>query len=102
VGQPARRHARPEGAAPTVSGRPALRLLLIVVVGVGATAALRAGAPSAEALGSVIAVEQPAPASDGWGPLYVDENGAPARWDPCTPIHYVVQPGWIPAAGAPT
>jgi len=91
--------ARPVPPPAATAGRPALRLLLIVLVGLGGTAALKAGAPSAAAVGSVIAVEQPAPAAAGWGPLYVDEHGAPARWDPCTPIHYVVQPGWMPVAG---
>jgi hypothetical protein len=76
-----------------------VRLLVLVTLGVAAVAAVRAGVPPAAASGSVIAVEAPAPAAAGWGPLYVDEMGAPARWDPCTPIHYVVQPGWIPAAG---
>jgi hypothetical protein len=89
----------PAPGAAKRSGAAAIRLLLIVVVGLGVSAALRAGAPSAGSADSVIPVEQPAPASDGWGPLYVDQNGAPARWDPCTPIRFVVQPGWIPAAG---
>ena len=88
--------ARPRSGGPA---GPAVRLLVLVVVGLAAAVALRAGAPSAAATGSVIAVEQPAPATAGWGPLYVDEHGAPGRWDPCSPIHYVVHPGWIPAAG---
>ena len=88
--------ARPRSGGPA---GPAVRLLVLGVVGLAAAVALRAGAPSAAATGSVIAVEQPAPATAGWGPLYVDEHGAPGRWDPCSPIHYVVHPGWIPAAG---
>ena len=51
------------------------------------------------AAGEVRAVEGPAPASAGWGPVYVDEQGRPGRWDPCTPVPYVVQAGWIPDAG---
>ena len=45
------------------------------------------------------AVDQPAPAAAGWGPTYLDARGRPARWDPCVPIAYVVQSGWIPDAG---
>ncbi len=47
----------------------------------------------------VWAVEVPASAAAGWGPTYVDAQGRPARWDPCSPIGYVVQAGWIPDAG---
>jgi hypothetical protein len=78
---------------------PALRLLVLVVVGLAAAGALRTAAAPGATVGSVIRVEEPAPAAAGWGPIYVDEHGAPARWDPCTPIRYVVQPGWIPAQG---
>jgi hypothetical protein len=74
----------------------ALLVVLGVVVAAGAMATSRAR-PSA--VGQVFAVEEPAPASAGWGPTYVDEQGRPARWDPCTPIPYVVRAGWIPDAG---
>ena len=53
----------------------------------------------AAATGQVFAIGEPAEAAAGWGPTYVDEQGRPARWDPCTSISYVVQPGWIPDAG---
>lgn len=44
-------------------------------------------------------VQEPAPAAQGWGPSWVDENGRPARWDPCAPITYVVNPTWMPQRG---
>lgn len=69
-------------------------LALVVTAVVLATSRVRA----AEA-GEVRPVFDPAPASAGWGPTHVDEQGRPARWDPCTPIPYVVQAGWIPDAG---
>jgi hypothetical protein len=62
--------------------------------GGAATARVRAAA-----VGHVLSVEEPAPASAGWGATYVDGQGRPGRWDPCTPIRYVVQAGWIPDAG---
>ena len=89
----------PPARPPARAGVPALRLLVLVVVGVAAAGALLAAASTGAAVGSVIRVEQPAPAADGWGPIAVDEHGAPARWDPCTPIRYVVQSGWIPDQG---
>jgi len=45
------------------------------------------------------ALTGPAPAAAGWSAEYVDDRGRPARWDPCTSVHYVVQAGWLPAAG---
>ena len=90
-------------AVPAVSPAPRRTLVVVVllvvlggVVTAGAVATARARAAS---VGSVIAVQEPAPASAGWGPTYVDEKGRPARWDPCVPIRYVVQAGWIPDAG---
>ena len=74
----------------------ALLLLLAVVAVVGVRAVQSA---RAAAVGEVFAAAQPAPAADGWGPTYVDEQGRPARWDPCRPISYVVQAGWLPDAG---
>ena len=69
-------------------------LVLVVVAGVVATSRVVAAE-----IGTVRAVVDPAPASSGWGPTHVDDEGRPARWDPCTPISYVVQAGWIPDAG---
>jgi hypothetical protein len=45
------------------------------------------------------AVEDPAPASAGWGPSHVDDAGRIARWDPCTPIRFVVSSPWMPQHG---
>ena len=73
-----------------------LVLVLTAVVTAGAVATSRV---RAAAVGTVVAVEEPAPATAGWAPAYVDEQGRPARWDPCAPIRYVVQAGWIPDAG---
>jgi hypothetical protein len=84
---------RPRSRVPLVCG---LVLALTGVVTVGAVATNRV---QEAAVGTVSPVEQPAPATAGWGPTYVDELGRPARWDPCTPISYVVQAGWIPDAG---
>jgi len=50
-------------------------------------------------LGQVHAATTDATAAQGWGPTYVDDEGRPARWDPCTPISYVVQTGWAPEHG---
>jgi len=71
-----------------------LVLLLVAVAGVVGTRRVQAAS-----VGEVFPVETDAPASAGWGPTWVDERGRPARWDPCTPIRYVVQAGWIPDAG---
>ena len=94
------------GAVPAVTAAPrrasrtgvtlALFGVLALVVAAGVVGTSRAQ-PSA--VGSVRALEDPALAADGWGPTYVDEQGRPARWDPCAPIRYVVNPGWIPHAG---
>ena len=75
----------------------ALVAVLAAVVGVGVVATTRAAAD--RGLGQVIAVATDAPASVGWGPAYVDEAGRPGRFDPCTPLHYVVNPRWAPARG---
>ena len=79
--------------------QPVLLVLLVllgVVVAGGAVATARV---QGDSLGTLRAVDQPAPASAGWSPAYVDEQGRPARFDPCRPLAYVVQAGWIPDAG---
>lgn len=83
--------ARPRSRTPLVV---ALVLVLTAVVTAGAVATSRV---RADTVGTVTAVD--APAATGWSPTYVDGDGDPARWDPCTPISYVVQAGWIPDAG---
>ncbi len=69
-----------------------LLLLLMVVVVLGQVRRVQAAA-----VGQVRPVTTAA--VSGWGPSWVDERGRPARWDPCRPIGYVVQAGWIPDAG---
>ena len=32
-----------------------------------------------------------------WSAEFVDDHGVPARWDPCTPIHFVVDLAYAPA-----
>ena len=49
--------------------------------------------------GAVRYVHEEAPAAAGWGPSYIDDQGRPGRWDPCQPIPYVVQAGWLPDGG---
>ncbi|MCW2607481.1 MAG: peptidase and matrixin and adamalysin [Frankiales bacterium] len=87
--------------APAPARRPgSVRLVALGVVGavlVAGALVVRAALP--EPLAPLRALEAPAPASAGWGPVYVDAAGRPARWDPCTPVHYVVQEGWAPQQG---
>lgn len=54
---------------------------------------------SADPLPELRRAPDPAPAGDGWGPSWVDATDRPARWDPCTPITYVVNPAWMPRRG---
>jgi hypothetical protein len=75
---------------------PVLVVLLLLAVGSAVVRVERAGAAAGLPLH---AVRGPAPASAGWSPSYVDSSGVPARWDPCSPIHYVVETGWMPAGG---
>ncbi len=85
--------------APRTSRLPLFLVLLAAFVAVAVpTTMLAQRARAAEGL-EVRAVEGPAATAAGWGPTYVDAKGRPARWDPCSPIGYVVQAGWIPDAG---
>ena len=89
-------------SGPVGRARPGPSALLVLVL---SGAALVAGAvavarvDAARDLGEVRAVRTDATAAQGWGPTYVDEHGRPARWDPCTPIRYVVQTRWAPEHG---
>ena len=81
------------------SGPPAgpaapVLVALAVVAAVAFVAASRV-----EALPALRQVVEPAPASAGWGPAWVDDRGRPARWDPCVPVRYVVNPAWMPQRG---
>jgi hypothetical protein len=89
---------RPVGAElPPPPGRRRLPLRL-VALGLLAVPAVALTAHSrVEALPALRAVEQPA--ATGWSPTYVDDAGRPARWDPCTPIRFVVSPAWMPEHG---
>ncbi len=88
----------PAAPAPSTSG--SRRLLLLLGTGaalVGTALGVRAALPAP--LAPLRALDEPAPAAQGWGPTYVDAQGRPARWDPCTPIHYVVRAADAPQAG---
>lgn len=41
-------------------------------------------------------VLQPASSTQGWGPSWLDDRGRPGRWDPCSPVGYVVNPAFAP------
>jgi hypothetical protein len=91
--------APPPAPAAAPPGRLSLRwvlaLLLIAVSGLAAAVAHARAQP----LPPLRAVEHPAPATAGWSASYVDDAGRPARWDPCTPIRFVVLPAWMPDNG---
>ena len=69
-------------------------LALTIVASVITTERARAAT-----LSPLHAVAAAAAASAGWSASFVDDAGRPARWDPCTPIHYVVQRSWAPSNG---
>jgi hypothetical protein len=95
--------------APAAAPQPVLRpapqrralvaVLVLVLCAVATAGTVATSRVRAAAVGTVTAVDTPAPGAAGWGPTHVDDDGDPARWDPCTPIRYVVQAGWIPDAG---
>jgi hypothetical protein len=83
--------------APVGRRRRLLGVLLLVVsagglLGVGLQA--RASAPP-----EVRQAAGPAPAAAGWGASWVDDRGRSARWDPCVPVRYVVNPAAAPPQG---
>lgn len=88
---------RPAPTGPPAAARRLLIGSLVVLVVLTAGAAGAAGrADDAPVLRQLTA---PAPAADGWGPSWVDDAGRPGRWDPCTPIRYVVNPASAPDRG---
>ncbi len=94
---PPPRHAVPPALTPAPRPRRgAILRLAASLLGLAAAAVLvaRAQAVPVEPLTWV-----EAPADSGWSASYVDAAGRPARWDPCTPIRYVVHPGWMPPDG---
>ncbi|MDX6197329.1 MAG: hypothetical protein QOJ79_480 [Actinomycetota bacterium] len=74
-------------------------MLLAVLLLVGAAAVVRVERFHAQTYDPLRAVTTAAVASAGWSPSYLDKAGRPARWDPCVPIHYVVQTRWMPSGG---
>ena len=90
-----RRAPPPVPAAPSRPRRPGL-LLAALLLGLPA-AAVSVARGQLEPVQPLTRVE--APADSGWSASYVDAEGRPARWDPCTPIRYVVHPGWLPREG---
>ena len=79
--------------------RMLLPALLVVLVVAAVSAVVRVERARAAAGSPLHAVTTAAAASAGWSPSYVDDAGRPARWDPCAPIHYVVQTQWMPVGG---
>ena len=79
--------------------RSLLPLLLVAGALLVVAVSVAAAATRVPAVPELRQVSDPAPASQGWGPSWVDDAGRPARWDPCTPIRYVVNPAWMPHAG---
>ena len=88
---PSRRRGRLPGAL--------LPPLLAVLALAASAAVVRVERYQAQNYDPLQAVTTAAVASAGWSPSYIDKAGRPARWDPCTPIHYVVQTQWMPAGG---
>lgn len=79
---------------------PVLLSVVTVLLVLSVTAAfLSVGRARAAVAPSLRSVDSAAVASAGWGPSYVDTKGRPARWNPCAPIHYVVQSRWAPSTG---
>ncbi|MFP5219020.1 MAG: matrixin family metalloprotease [Actinomycetes bacterium] len=100
----------PPGAAPAVVpvGRPPSRRRgtgRSVLAGAGAAVAVLVVGlallprTQGDPLPELRQVQAPASAVEGWAPAWADETGRPARWDPCTPIPYVVNPTWMPQRG---
>jgi hypothetical protein len=88
---PPRRRGRLPGAL-----LPSLLGLLLLL---GAATVVQVERYRAQSYDPLTAVTTAAVAAAGWSPSYVDKNGRPARWDPCLPIHYVVQTQWMPTGG---
>ena len=73
--------------------------LLAILVLTGSAAVVRVERFRAQSFDPLTAVTTAAVASAGWSPSYIDKTGRPARWNPCAPIHYVVQTEWMPTGG---
>jgi hypothetical protein len=89
------RAAVPLGPARRSPSVLVVAVVLLVAVGVvGAVVSQRL-----TSLPGLVQVTAPAPAADGWAPAWVDDQGGPVRWDPCQPVHYVVNPASMPQHG---
>ena len=89
-----------DGTAP--AGRGSTRWLVLACVAVVLTAVTVVTATAAvrgSALPELRQSTAPASAAAGWGPSWVDAEGRAGRWDPCTPIRYVVNPAYAPQQG---
>ncbi|MEW1959914.1 matrixin family metalloprotease [Kineococcus sp. NPDC059986] len=85
--------------------------VLVLAVGAGALGDVTstAGAPAGTTAAFPVARDgqdtplgTPAPVavgSDHWKPLATDADGQPVRWDPCRPVHFVVNPAGMPEGG---
>src|SRR3954452_3218525 len=89
---PSSRANRKRGRLPGALLPSLLAMLLLT----GAAAVVRVERYRAQTYDPLTAVTTAAVASAGWSPSYIDKAGRPARWDPCMPIHYVVQTRWMP------
>jgi hypothetical protein len=98
---PAARPAPVPAALPRRRQLPgaALPALLTILLVASAGAVVRVERERAAVGDPLHAVTTAAVASAGWSPSYVDSEGRPARWDPCRPIHYVVDTAWMPTGG---
>lgn len=84
--------APPAPARRTWVGVTAVLLALASVAVSVLAVVLRPSAVNAGGLHAVTDIS-----SAPWSAEFVDTSGAAARWDPCTPIHYVVDPAYAPA-----
>ena len=91
-------------AAPAWSSAPTTRtpryrivlaaLVVLVLLGASSAARFTVGKP----FDTLVAHEEISTSPAGWVPLYT-AGDRPARWDPCTPIHYVVNTRYAPPSG---
>ena len=95
---PGRRPGTRIPARPTV-GQAVLAVVLLVAA-LLAVPALRGALAGTRPHGSALTiVTAPGSQTVGWSAEYVDAAGRPARWDPCQPIHYALNPAWAPTQG---
>lgn len=88
----------PFTADPTASGRRWTGLALTVLLVVSSVVLTTLRAHGDLAVGSPLHAV-PGVSSTPWAPEFRDADGHPARWDPCHPVHYVVNPSGAPSGG---